>query len=71
MVLFMITNFQKWVCKENVCLFISMVLFYDCKFSKMGIHGNGWGFFFFFLKKLSERAPKHTTGLTPPSFNMK
>ena len=33
----MIRNFQKWVYKENVCLFIYMVLFYDYKFSKMGI----------------------------------
>ena len=36
MVLFMIKN---KICKKNVCLFISMVHFYDCKFSKMGIQG--------------------------------
>ena len=34
---FMITNFQKWVHKENVCLFIHMILFYAYKISKMGI----------------------------------
>ena len=31
MVLFMIKN---KIYKKNVCLFISMVLFYDCKFQK-------------------------------------
>ena len=34
----MITNFLKWVYKENVCLFISMVRFYDCEFLKIGIN---------------------------------
>ena len=37
----MITNFQICVYKENMCPFISMVLFYDYKFSNMGIKGNG------------------------------
>ena len=37
-----------------------MVLFYEEKLSKMGIHRNGW-VFFLRLKKLSQSAAKHTT----------
>ena len=45
----MIINLQIWVYKENMCPFISMVLFCDYKFSNMSIQGNGF-FFVFFLK---------------------
>ena len=45
MVLFMTTNFQKWVYKENVRLFTYMVLFCDYKFSKMSIQVNKGCFF--------------------------
>ena len=33
--------------KENVCLFISMVLFYDYTFSKMSIQGKCVSFYFY------------------------
>ena len=36
----MITNFKNETYKENVCLFISMVLFYDYKFAKTSIQEN-------------------------------
>ena len=36
----MVINFQIWVCKENVRLFIYMVLFYNYKFLNIGIQGN-------------------------------
>ena len=36
-VFFIVTNFQIWVYKENVCPFIPMVLSYNYKFLKMGI----------------------------------
>ena len=38
------------------------MVFYDYKFSKMGIQKNGVDFFCWKLKRLSERAAKHTTG---------
>ena len=37
------------------------MVFYDYKFSKMGIQKNGVDFFCWKLKRLSERAAKHTT----------
>ena len=37
----MITNFQIWVYEENMCPFISMVFFYDYKFSNMVYRGMG------------------------------
>ena len=62
----MIINLQIWVYKENMCPFISMVLFCDYKFSNMSIQGNGFLFFFFWnLKFLSWIAPKHTTLILP------
>ena len=42
----MITNFQIWVYEENMCPFISMVLFYDYKFSNMVYRGMGVFFLF-------------------------
>ena len=61
----MVINFQTWVCKENVCPFIHMVLFYSYKFLKMGIQGNESSFFTWNLKvvrsRLSEVGPKYTT----------
>ena len=38
------------------------MVFYDNKFSKMGIQKSGVDFFCWKLKRLSERAAKHTTG---------
>ena len=69
---FIVINFQIWVCKENVYLFIHIVLFYSYKFLKMGIQGDESSFFGFKLKSLSEVdrfktkslseiGPKHTT----------
>ena len=59
--LFIVINFQKWVCRGMNVLFISMVLFYSYKFSKMGIHGEWMFFFCLKLKSSSGIAPKHTT----------
>ena len=39
------------------------MVFYDYKFSKMGIQKNGVDFFCWKLKRLSQRAAKHTTGV--------
>ena len=47
---FIVTNFQILVCKENVFLFISMVLFYGYKFSNMDVQGNESSFFTWNLK---------------------
>ena len=43
MVLFMVKN---RIYKENVCLFISMVLFYDYKFLKIDIQRKCVSFYF-------------------------